>query len=107
MPGSSTPTVARAVVTARGARDWDAHTYDRHAVGLYRQALLTFGDMGLVGVSRQERGALGLALSGGRGHVQASQEAAISAVGMAAVLRKLAAFAPDPQVPTGQRLAES
>jgi hypothetical protein len=60
-------------------------------------------------VSRQERGALGLPLSGGLGNVQASQEAATStsAAGMAAVLRKLAAFAPDPQVPMGQRLAES
>jgi microcompartment protein CcmL/EutN len=61
----------------------------------------------LVGVSRQERGALGLALSGGLGNVRASQEAAISAAGMAAVLRKLAAFAPDPRIPTGQRPAES
>ena len=39
-PGQANP--ARACVTARG--DLDADIYDRHADGLYRQALLTLGD---------------------------------------------------------------
>jgi hypothetical protein len=179
MPGSGTPTAARPAVMAREARDRDVRIYDRHAVGLYRQALLTLGDTELAGqvvgdvitaecvrtppparddgdadhrlavlayrrcrdlaggtgwrtrvpvrqlpgstagcidaygLSRQERGALGLVLFGGLGYLQASQEAAISAAGMAAllraVLRKLAASAPDPdpRVPAGQRDAES
>ncbi|MGD0556105.1 MAG: hypothetical protein ABSA93_14125 [Streptosporangiaceae bacterium] len=61
------------------------------------------------GLSSQERGALGLVLFGGLGYVQASREAAITPDGMAAllraVLRKLAAPAPDPahEVPTRQR----
>lgn len=37
--------LARACVTARG--DLDADIYDRHADGLYRQALLTLGDAGM------------------------------------------------------------
>jgi hypothetical protein len=36
---------ARACVTARG--DLDPDIYDRHADGLYRQALLTLGDAGM------------------------------------------------------------
>jgi hypothetical protein len=42
-PGQANP--ARSSVTARG--DLDADIYDRHADGLYRQALLTLGDAGL------------------------------------------------------------
>jgi hypothetical protein len=47
MPGSAPPAGAHvpAATTAPGQRDQDI--YDRHAAGLYRQALLTLGDTGL------------------------------------------------------------
>jgi hypothetical protein len=43
MPESGTTIVACPSCTAREARDRDAVIYDRHATGLYRQALLTPG----------------------------------------------------------------
>jgi hypothetical protein len=45
MLGSGKTNLARAHVTARC--DPDADIYDRHADGLYRQALLTLGDAGM------------------------------------------------------------
>jgi hypothetical protein len=149
--GGVSPAYASATVNAPRIRDADI--YDRHAAGLYRQALLTLGDAGMAAqvvsdvivaectripeaagdgdeascrlpvsayrrcqelaselgwldrpprrrvaegvggcidrgwlLSRKERGALGLVLFGGLGYVQASHEAAISPLLMAALL---------------------
>jgi hypothetical protein len=46
MLGSGKTSLARASVTANESGDPDADMYDRHAAGLYRQALLTLDDAG-------------------------------------------------------------
>jgi hypothetical protein len=47
MLGFSKTTVALSSVTASTPGDRDADVYDRHAAGLYRQALLTLDDPGM------------------------------------------------------------
>jgi hypothetical protein len=153
MLGFGKTSAARAPVAANEPRDPDTDIYDRHAAGLYRQALLTLDHASLAeqvvldvivdectrvpasvrdaddashrlpvsayrrcqelahgpawhnrplgrrvseGVascidpcwllSRSERGALGLVLFGGLGYAEASHEAAISPLRMAAIL---------------------
>jgi hypothetical protein len=44
VPGFGKTGTARVPVTASSDRSRDADIYDRYAVGLYRQALLTLGD---------------------------------------------------------------
>ena len=113
MPGSANNGSVR-ILTQGSARSRDI--YQGCASGLYRQAFLTLGDTALaVGVvsdviaesarwpgrgsageddvgpggflSEQERGALGLVLIGGLGHVRASRVLGICPRDMAALLR--------------------
>ena len=91
MPGSVNNGSVR-ILTQGSACSRDV--YQGYASGLYRQAFLTLGDtalavrVGPVGfLSEQERGALGLVLIGGLGHVRASRVLGICPRDMAALLR--------------------
>ncbi len=47
MPGSGKPALSRAAAVASVTSRRDGAIYDCHAAGLYRQALLTLGDVGM------------------------------------------------------------